>query len=408
MLTIKMALRNLRRNLRRSIITASAISLGLGMLMFSSGGTDGMTNRMIEKGVGGSAGHVVIQAPGWQEEREARDTVPDSPAVAAKLQETLPEALIVKRVFLDGLLTSPQAAMGVAVLAVEPEREAQVSEIDDKIVAGSYLDGDGRGIVLGKTLAESLDVELGDKVVLMSQGEEDLESRLFRVKGIYSFGVTELDGSYAQIELASAQEMLGLGDAVNQISAHLPSARDTELATAAVQTAFAGAAVDVLPWQQALPDLADYVAAEQGEIYVMYFIIFFMVGLGIVNTVLMSVMERLREFGVMLSLGATPARLARLVLTEAVLLGFLASLLGVGIGLLFNWPLWTSGIDMSGIYGGSLEVSGLAMDMIIYGDLSALKTLFFALFTWGLTVVAAFYPAYKAATLKPVDCLQHQ
>jgi len=408
MLTIKMALRNLRRNLRRSIITASAISLGLGLLMFSSGGTDGMTNRMIEKGVGGSAGHVVIQPPDWQEEREARDTVPGSDAVADKLGATLPEAFIIKRVFLDGLLTSPQAAMGVSVVGVEPEREARVSEIDEKIIVGTYLDGDGRGIVLGKTLAESLDVELGDKVVLMTQGEDDLESRLFRVKGIYSFGVIELDGSYAQIELASAQELLSLGGEVNQISAHLPSARDTEAATATVQAAFTGAGVDVLPWQRALPGLAEYVAAEQGEIYVMYFIIFFMVGLGIVNTVLMSVMERLREFGVMLSLGATPGRLARLVLTEAVLLGFLASLLGVGFGLLFNWPLWTTGIDMSAMVGETVEVSGLAMDMVIYGDLSAAKTLFFAVFTWGLTVSAAFYPAYKAATLKPVECLQHQ
>lgn len=405
---IKIALRNLWRHKRRSIITGAAIALGLGMLMFSSGGTDGMTNMMIENATSMAAGHVVVQGAGYQEEPEVEIVVPDSPAVAAKLAQALPGAIILQRVFLDGLLTSPSGAMGVSVTAVDPATEVLVNDVADKIVEGEFLGDDPRSIVLGKTLAETLDVTLGDKVVLMSQGDGEIESRLFRVHGILSYGIDGIDGFYAMVSLPAAQEMLGLGQDVSQISAHLDSARDTQDATAAAAAAVDSDAIEVLSWKQALPAVAEYVAGEQGEIYVMYFIIFFMVGLGIVNTVLMSVLERMREFGVMLSLGATPGKLAWLVLLEASFLGVFAVLAGVGLGLAANYPMKTSGLDMSSLYGGSIEVSGFAMDMVIFSDLDPVKVAFYAIAVWMITVAAALYPAWKAATLKPVECLQHQ
>ncbi len=405
----KIALRNLWRHKRRTIITSAAIALGLGMLMFSSGGTDGMTNNMIEKGTGSAAGHVVIQGKGWQEERLMEIVVPDSPAVAQHLAETLPDAIIVQRVFVDGLLTSPSGAMGVALTAIQPGQETQVNDIAERLVEGEFLsDGDDKGIVLGRTLAETLDVVLGEKVVLLAQGDGEMESRLFRVRGIYSMGIDELDGFTGYITVPAAQEMLGIGSDVTQVSAHLPSHRESDAASLAAKAAFAGAGLDVLSWQEALPDLAEYVAAEQGEIYVMYFILFAMVALGIVNTVLMSVLERMREFGVMLSLGTTPSQLARLVIAEAMVLGLFAVTLGVGLGLAFNYPLATQGLDLSKLTGGSVEAAGFALDMVIYGDLSPVKTAGFAISSWFLTVLAALYPAYKAATLKPVECLQHQ
>ncbi len=404
----KIALRNLWRNKRRSVITGAAIALGLGMLMFSSGGTDGMTNMMIENATSMAAGHVVVQGKGYQEDPEPAIVVPDSPAVAARLAEELPDAIVLQRVFLDGLLTSPSGAMGVSVSAIDPATEPRVNDVPDKIVEGEFLGDDPQSILLGKTLAESLDVTLGDKVVLMCQGAEEIESRLFRVHGILSYGIDEIDGFYAMIPLVAAQEMLGVGQDVTQISVHLDSARDTADATALAAAAVGGDAVEVLSWQEALPAVAEYVASEQGEIYVMYFIIFFMVGLGIVNTVLMSVLERMREFGVMLSLGATPRRLAALVMLESSLLGLFAAAAGVLLGLAFNYPMMTNGIDMSALYGGSIEVSGFALDLVIFSDLDPVKVVGYVIGVWLITVAAAVYPAFKAATLEPVVCLQHQ
>ncbi len=407
---LKMALRNLWRNKRRSLITSLAIALGLAMLIFASGFADGAHGQMIEAGVQSMAGHVVIQGEGYQERRESEIVVPDSPAVAASLAEILPQARIVKRVYLQGLLTSPAGSVGVGISAVEPSEEAQVNDIDDKLVDGAYLGDDDRAIVMGRALAQTLDVGIGDKVVLMAQHAGEIESQLFRVCGLFEVGIDEIDGFHAQIPLPAAQELLGLGDDVTQISAHIGSYRDTRPATALVKDAMADVeGIEVLTWFQAMPDLYEWVMLDEGGMYVMLLIVAVVVALGIVNTVLMSVLERLREFGVMLSLGATPRLLAALVMTEAVLLGLFAVGLGLAVGVVLNASWAGSGLDMTAMAGAeSMEAAGVAFDMHIYPDLSALKTAIFCGLAFAMTVLAAVYPAVKAATLKPIECLQHR
>lgn len=405
----KMALRNLRRNLRRSLITGIAIAFGLMLLIFSSGFGDGAHGAMIEAGVASMAGHVVIQGDGWQEKRENDIVVPDSAAVAQRLRALMPDAKVVSRVYLQGLLTSPTGSVGAALTAVLPEEEQRVGNIHEKMVAGDYLDGSESGLVLGKTLAETLGVELGDKVVLMVQRDGEIESRLFRVQGLFSVGVDEIDGFYGQIMLPAAQQLLGLGEDVTQVSLHLDSYRESLAATAQVRAAMTTPGLDILAWQEALPDLYMWIALDDAGLYVMILIIALVVLLGIVNTVLMSVLERMKEFGVMLALGATPARLATLVMAEAALLGLFAVAVGLGLGLLANWPLAVYGINFADMMGGqTIEAGGVAMDMHFVADLSTSKTVFFCALAYGMTLLAAIYPAVKAAKLKPIECLQHR
>lgn len=410
MLILKMALRNLRRNLRRSSITAVAIAFGLALLVFSSGFADGAHGQMIDAGVQAMAGHVVVQGKGWQTKREVEILVPNSLAVARRVQELLPDATVVSRVYLQGLLTSPTAAVGVALSGVAPEVELQVNDIGDKIVEGEYIEAGGNGIVLGATLAETLDVGLGDKVVLMAQKGPDIHNQLFRVRGLFRMGIDEIDGFYAQIPLATAQEMLELGEDVTQITAHLDSHRQSRGATRVVREDLASAAdIEVLSWSEALPELHEWVLYDEAGLYVMVLIIFIIVAMGITNTVLMSVLERMREFGVMLSLGATPGRLAKLVLAEATILGVVSVAIGVALGVAANAALAVNGVDFSQMMDmETMEAAGVAMDMHMFPDLSPVKVTVFAVLSLVMTLFAAIYPAIKAATLKPIQCLQHR
>ncbi len=410
MLILKMALRNLRRNLRRSTITAVAIAFGLALLVFSSGFADGAHGQMIDAGVQAMAGHVVVQGEGWQSKREVELLVPNSPAVAQRMQELLPDATVVSRVYLQGLLTSPTGAVGVALSGVDPEVELQVNDIGDKIVEGAYIAPGDNGIVLGATLAETLDVGVGDKVVLMAQKGPDIHNQLFRVSGLFRMGIDEIDGFYAQIPLDTAQEMLEIGDDVTQISAHLGSHRESRGATHVVRQDLASAAgIEVLSWSEALPELYEWVLYDEAGLYVMVLIIFVIVAMGITNTVLMSVLERMREFGVMLSLGATPGRLAKLVLAEAAVLGLVAVAAGVGLGVAANAALAVNGVDFAKMMDmETMEAAGVAMDMHMFPDLSPVKVTVFAVLSLGMTLFAAIYPAVKAATLKPIQCLQHR
>lgn len=406
---LKMALRNLRRNLRRSLITGIAITFGLALLILSSGFGDGAHGAMIEEGASSLAGHVVVQGKGWQEKRENDIVVPNSIQVARRLQEINPDATVVQRVFVQGLLTSPTGSVGVAMSAVQPEQESQINNLHEKIIRGEYLSDQKNGLVLGHTLAKTLGVDIGDKVVLMAQKKGEIESQLFRIQGVFKVGVDEIDGFYGQILLPSAQKLLGLGQEVTQISMHLKSHKQSQTATDQVRAAMSSDGLEILTWNEALPDLYMWIALDDAGLYVMILIIAIIVLLGIVNTVLMSVLERLREFGVMLALGMTPTRLATLVMLEAALLGLFAVAAGLGVGLLANWPLAVYGLNFAEMAGGqAMEAGGVAMSMHMYADLSPTKVVLFCLLAYGMTLLAAIYPAVKAATLKPITCLQHR
>lgn len=406
---LRLALRNLRRNLRRSLITGIAIAFGLALLIVSSGFGDGAHGAMIEKGVASMAGHVVIQGAGWQQKRGNDILVPATPAVVSTLRAMFPDATVTQRVYLQGLLTSPTGSAGVGISAVLPDDERRVDDLHQKFTAGHYLDGQPTGLVLGQTLAETLGVGVGDKVVLMIQKRGEIVSQLFRVQGLFKVGVDEIDGFYAQIPLATAQQMLDLGRDVTQVSLHLSSHRQAAAATDQVRAALAAPGLEILPWQEALPDLFMWIALDDAGLYIMIIIIAVVVLLGIVNTVLMSVLERVREFGVMLAIGATPQRLAALVLTEAALLGLCAVIAGLALGLLGNWPLASHGINFADMTGGqAIEAGGVALDLRFRADLSTTKVALFCALAYGMTLVSAIYPAVKVATLKPVACLQHR
>jgi ABC-type lipoprotein release transport system permease subunit len=404
-LLLKMALRSLGRNRRRSIITITAISLGLALLIVASGIGDGSHAQLVDTGVGQMAGHVVVQAPGYQKNPEPTKALARVDDIHAELMEVLPEARLVSRVFLNGLLTSPSSSAGVALSAVRPDAERLVNDFHSKVVEGEYLSDDLQQIVLGATLADNLDVGLGDKVVLMTQHNGDIESRLFRVCGLFRIGIDEMDAFYAQVHIEAAQELLGLGDGVSQLSLHLPDVRRTQRATHRARKALAGFDVEVLSWMKALPELYEFVLLDEAGMYVFILFIAFIVAMGILNTVLMSVLERIREFGVVLSLGLSPRSLAMLVMTEGFLLGLVAVMLGVVLGVLGNWPMQTHGLDMTSM-GESIEAAGVPMEMFIKARLSPIKVSIFAVVSLALTILCSLYPAWKAARLQPIEAMR--
>ena len=407
---LRLAFRNLFRHRRRTIITVIAIALGLGLLIFSSGFGDGMHNQVIRDGVAGMAGHVVVQGEGWQERREVEIVVPDGAAVVAALEGAFPEARVVPRVFLEGLLTSSGGSAGISFVGVDPEREAGVNNLDDKLVRGAYLDADG-GIVIGQTLAENLDVELGDKVVLMTQSGPDIGSRLFRVRGIFRTGMDLVDGFVAHVPLTVAQELLDLGGGVSQVSLHLPHSDATGEALGRVQAMYPGQELEVLTWKKALPELYQFVVLDDGGLYIFLLIIAAIVALGILNTVLMSVLERTREFGVLLSLGMTPGRLSWMVLLEGFVLGAIGIIIGLALGLLGNWPMQVHGVDlgaMAGMKEQGFDVAGVQAELLMHSDLSPTKVILFVVLALTLTVAASIYPAWKAGTLTPIRAMRRR
>lgn len=404
---LQLAARNVFRNLRRTVITAAAISLGLAMMIMSNNIAYGSYQTMIRTGISTMAGHVVVQGEGYQDDREAQVVVDDAAAAQAQLDALVGDGgLIVPRMFLQGLITSTSGSVSVQATAIDPAREVQVSDWHEKIVDGDFLSDDDGAIVLGRILADSLQVELGDKVVVMVQGREDVSSRLFRVRGLISTGSASADGFLAMITVPAGQALLETPDAVHQLSVHLDDPDDYPAQADAIRAAMP-ASVEVLGWPEALPAIYEMIEMDANQSNAMMFIIGIIVAIGVLNTVLMSVMERVREFGVMLAVGTAPWKLVTMILLEGAILGVVSVALGIALGMLVSWPMITHGIDFSSLMGDNMEISGISIDTVVYAAVDWERLVIFSLSGVAMTMLATIYPALKAARLQPVESMRH-
>jgi ABC-type lipoprotein release transport system permease subunit len=408
-LTLRLAARNLLRSLRRTLITGAAIAGGLTMMIASSNLQEGSYKAMIDAGVSEQAGHVVIEAPGFRDEGDARLAVADSAAVAAAVAAVAPPgSTVLRRALVPGLAQSPRGSAVVVLAGVEPSREAAVTGWEDRIVEGAFLqDGDARGILLGVPLAAQLAVGVGDKVVLMSQGDADIESRMFRVVGLVRTGAADLDAALALSTVDAAMELVGRPGGATQVSLHLAHPNETPAAHAAVAAALAGRGLTVLPWPEALPELLQFTERDRQSSVLLFGVLTVIVSMGVLNTVLMGVMERIREIGVMRALGALPGLVFQMVLWEAILLGGVSSAAGYALGMLLSWPFVVHGVDYSALIGETMEVGGVHLSAVVFPIFDWVGGARFALMTWGLTVLAALWPARLAARARPVEAMRH-
>ncbi|MCO4746916.1 MAG: ABC transporter permease [Proteobacteria bacterium] len=407
---ITIAFRNLLRNTRRSLLTVAAIAFGLGMMVFSITFATGSYDQMTRKGVSQMAGHVVVQAPGYQEDKDPALMLVGSESAAATLRSTFPEATVTQRMQLAGLLTSSATSVGAGIAGYEPSQEAKISDFDDKIVDGEWLaDDDQRGIVIGARMAEQLDVDLGDKVVYMGQqeGQTEVQSRLFRVRGVFKTGSAEMDGFLALVHIGAARELMTTEDSAHQIAVHLLSANQSLEASGIARDALGRDDLDVLNWKQALPELFAMIQVDKQSNDFLMAIIGIIVALGVLNTVLMSVLERTREFGVLMAVGMSKRAVAILVLLEGAALGVVGTLAGVALGFLPSWYVVNEGIDMSGYLGDTMDQGGVVMSTMIYGAWDPPRLLNYAIAALVLSILAAAWPAWRVTRLQPVDAMRH-
>lgn len=410
-LLFTLAARGLRRNRRRSLITIAGIAFGLGLMSLSNNIGYGSHQDMVKSAVGLMAGHIVVQHADYQDEPRAERVVANSGQIASSLAAAMPEATVLRRINLEGLLLSPLSSTAVGLRAVQPEAEAMVIDLDDRIVEGEWLKAeDADAIILGQLLAERLSVGLGDKVVFMSQvGDRDVDSRLFRVRGMFRTGSPEIDGMVAIVNLEPAQELLPETDPATLVAVHLPDDRQTADQTVLARQLVPDPGLAVLAWQEAIPDIVAFVELDAAYSDAMWLVLGVIVALGVVNTVLMSVMERVREFGVMMAIGMKPRQLAAMVLMEGMVLGLIGAAIGLALGTLATWPLMHYGLDLSEMYGGeSIEAGGVPLSLVLYPEIDTARLVVYPFIGVLFAVLASLYPAWKVTGLQPVQAIRHQ
>ncbi|MGC1676235.1 MAG: FtsX-like permease family protein [Candidatus Binataceae bacterium] len=424
LLLVTISWRNLWRNPRGTALTVLALGLGLALLLISLGLLDGGHEQTIADGVRLGPGDVVIQAKGYQESNS--DELLLSAQVLSSVQEDLQTATMKKivkgtspRILGTGLLTSSANASGVRITGVIPQDEQIVSLIPRRMVEGTYLSDDKpSGVVIGADLARKLDVKTGSKVVLMTQALRapgtqatngaggDMQSTLLRVNGVFLTGLQAVDANLIYLPLAAAQTTLGVTDGrVTQVVLLLEREGESPLVAKALRIDLIGAPVEVLTWRESLPMLAQILGLDHAFNYIMNGVILAMVGLGILNTILMRVLERRHEFGVCKALGLRPTQLAVMVVGESLALTGISVALGLALGLSIQHYFATVGLDLHWVFRSRLP-SALMFDPILYSRLSLDRIVWSVGIVFAMATIISFYPAFKAARTELPDALK--
>jgi putative ABC transport system permease protein len=399
---LKLPLRGLRRNLRRSLITLSAIAIGLAALIFLQGYVDGINRQMINNITGYLTGHLQAHQRGYHDDPTLDLTFSRADELMARFDK---RGAIAPRIESQALASGPEKTRGVMVLGVDPERERRLTTLFRAIKEGGYLDAaDRRGAMLGQRAAEILGVKVGEQLALVTQAADgSIGAARFRVRGIYRSGIDAIDTAFVFVTLPAAQELLALEGRVTTIAVRLADLDDVPNSVAQLRREL-GSDFEVLGWKALMPELSGNVDLHNFFVNIVLFVVFVVVTLGIANTVLMGVMERRHEFGVMLALGTRPAQVARTVLYEALLLGLGAIVLGGAIGVGVTGYFGYRGIDMGGYSQAVQMMPGLTG--IVYPNVRLEHFLFLSAALLATTVCASVYPALKAAHLSPIEAIR--
>lgn len=405
-----LAWRNLWRNRRRTLLTMGSIVFGVFLAVVFTAMQDRNWKDMIDLAARLGGGHVSLQHPEYLDTPTLTRTVVRDEAVATALDgEGGRIARSVDRVVGPTMLATAGENFSAAFIAFDPgvEDETTLSILEALDVGEALEPGDAQGVILGHRLASNLGMELGDKVVYtVTDRNGEIVSGLARLRGTLRTNAPTVDGGFCLLPLDTVRDLLGYGDDEStMVAVFLQDQRKSGGVAGRLDRAL-GETVAAVPWNTSQPQLAAFIALKVGGAVVMEILIAVLVAAGIFNTLFVSVMERLREFGIMLAIGWSPGRLFRLVMMESV---WLAALGLVGAFLITLGPylyLSSTGLDLTAVYGGTVEVAGVGLDPVLKVGIFPRNAVLIGLFAVVATLASGIYPAWRAGKVQPVETIK--
>jgi ABC-type lipoprotein release transport system permease subunit len=403
---LQMAWRNIWRNPRRTAVILTAVVIGVWSMIFLGGVMAGMYDAMIENQLSTLTGHLQIHHPGYRNDPVVEHSLDDLTAVKKALSDVLPPGAVwTDRVRVSAIAQNARHSAGVTLVGVRPEKEAAVSFIGHAVTEGRFLkkDQDAYGIVIGRALADDFSTGLGKKIILMSQGMDgEIQSRAFRVVGIFQAQMAATEKAYVFVTLPAAQDMLKMGDSISEVAVLLPARNETEQVVSALKERLPRDHYEVTGFRELMPLITAQIELWDTFMILWYVVIFVAMGFGITNTILMAVMERIREFGLIKSLGMRPRQIVVLVVLEGLFLLALGIVIGNLAGYASIWALAQKGIDLSVFAAGAERFS---IPRIIYPTIHMSDVVQANLVVLVLGILVSLYPAVRAARITPVEAL---
>ena len=405
---LKMAWRNIWRNPRRTFLTIAAIAFASIILVFMLSFQLGCYETMINTSVKISTGHMQIQAKGYLKDKKMRLVIKD-PGQISKFLDTI-EGIDTYSFRTNGfcLVSSDKRTYGVVLTGIDPLMEARVSSIKSLVRKGGYLKkNEVFTALIGELLSNNLKVDINDELTVLGQGRDgSIAAAVLTIKGIFNSGIDEFDRNVIMMGLKGFQEIFSMGTSVHEAVITTNSLGDVSMVKQDIQNNFFKANkieyLAVPDWMEIMPGLLQGIQMDLFSGIIMYIILVIVVAFSIFNTFLMAILERTREFGVMMAIGTSPSRITKLVMFESICMTIVGIILGIIIGSLVTLYFQKHGIFIAGTED-ILKEYGIPDRL--YPRLSLISASAGPLVVFLITFVSSVFPALKIRKLKPIEAM---
>ena len=401
-MVIKIAWRNVWRNYGRSLVVIGSFVVGIWALLFGNGFMNGFLVGYSANIIENDISNIQIHNPEFKKDLDIKFPIADGHEKAIEVRQWEGVKALTTRSIVTGMIASPQKATGAQIRGIDFENEALVTHLDSLISEGKYFDGKKRNtIIIGSKMAENLKVKIRSKVVLtFNNSEGDITAGAFRVIGIVKSSSLNISQLYAYVKQDDLNKLLGIGDEIHEIAiVTMPQVEESTIIDQYNSTLNGDLAES---WKEISPELAFMEEMYGSMLYVLMAIIMTALIFGIVNTMLMAVLERTRELGVLMAVGMNRGKIYLMIMLETIYLGLVGAPLGLLVGWLSILYYQHTGVDLTN-YSEGLEAFGYSSILYPYVDGNT-----YMIVTIGVIITAiigALYPAWKATRLNPVEAI---
>lgn len=404
---LTLAWRNLWRNKRRTLITITAVVFATWFIIVMRGIQLGTYDDNITFSLNLFSGYAQLQQPGYLENPSLQKCFRFDAAMRRALDQDPRVKGYAARVYADGLLSFGDNSQGAAIFGIEPEVERRVTRLVKQLREGRMpASSSAAEIVVGKTMLDNLRAKVGDEIVMLAQGYDGaLGNAKYRIVGTVRTGLIDFDRSAVFMGLEALQELVTMHGKVNVVAVALHDLHDVDSFTADMNARIDTAAVRALPWPEVMPDLKQAIDMDNYSSILFLGILLIVVAFGILNTVLMSVTERFKEFGILLALGMPQRRLVSLVLFETVFITLLGMIIGNLLGLGVNWYLSIEPIVFSGDFAEMYEQYGFLPQMRSTVLVSSFVNTSFSVLV--ISLLSVLYPLHRVYKLEPLKGIRY-
>lgn len=397
--------RNIWRNKVRSLVIIFSIALGIFAGVISGAFFKGMADQRIQKAINTELSYIQVHNPGFGQTSDFANFISNAEEIDNKILK-IPNVIgVSRRMCIEGMAASAETASGVLIFGIFPEDEKTVTNISSKLIDGKYFEGIARNpVVIGKKLAEKLNVKVRSKIIITVQDlENNITSGAFRIAGIYSTDNNMIDESNIFVRFSDMQKLTTFPQTgAHEIAININDNNNLAVILAAVKD-ITGNKFDVKSWNELSPEMSYLTEAMDMYMYIFIIIILIALLFGIINTMLMVVMERTKEIGMLMAIGMNKTKIFFMIVFESVLLSLTGGIVGIIIGALSAKFGETHPVDLS-IWAQGYQQLGY--DAFVYTSLDPEMLINVTILVILTGIIAAIYPAYIALKNDPADALR--